>query len=281
MPEGDTVYALARRLDTALRDRVLIRGELRVPAHATEDLAGHRVLGHVTHGKHLLTRLSGGLTLHTHMRMAGSWTVSGSGRWLPSTVMPDVRVVLRTDRPAAYGVRLPVVDLLRTRDEAEVIGHLGPDPLRADWDLAEAIRRVAADPDRPLVAALLDQRCVAGFGNLWANELCFLRGHSPWTAVGAVDVSALLDLGARALRHSATVPGAMQVTTGRRRKSEQHWVSGRAGRPCFRCGTTIHVVDEVPNDPERRRTWWCPTCQPGPHPPSPRSRTDSKRQGSV
>ncbi|TFV59375.1 Fpg/Nei family DNA glycosylase [Mycobacterium sp. PS03-16] len=266
MPEGDTVYALARRLDAALRDRVLTHGQLRVPAHATADLAGHTVLEHVTHGKHLLTRLSDELTLHTHLRMSGSWTVSEQGRWLPPAVLPDVRVVLRTAGPAAYGVRLPVVELLRTRDERDVVGHLGPDPLRTDWDPDEAARRIAAQPDRPLVAALLDQRCVAGFGNLWANELCFLRGHSPWTPVGAVDVGALLRLGARALRHSATVPGAMQVTTGVRRKGEQHWVAGRAGRPCLRCGTTVQVVAEVVNDPERRRTWWCPTCQPGPAP---------------
>jgi endonuclease VIII len=264
VPEGDTVYALARRLDSALRHRVLTYGELRVPAHATAVLAGHTVLAHVTHGKHLLTRLSGDLTLHTHLRMSGSWTISSSGRWLPPGVMPDVRVVLRTDGPAAYGVRLPVVDLIRSRDEDGVIGHLGPDPLREDWDIAEAARRIEADPGKPLVAALLDQRCVAGFGNLWANELCFLRGHNPWTPVADVDVPALLDLGARALRHSATVPGAMQVTTGNRRKGEQHWVAGRAGRPCLRCGTRVRVVAEVANDPEQRRTWWCPTCQPEP-----------------
>jgi formamidopyrimidine-DNA glycosylase len=207
--------------------------------------------------------LSGDLTLHTHLRMSGSWTVSPTGRWLPRTVMPDVRVVLRTDGPAAYGVKLPVVDLVRTRDEHDVTGHLGPDPLRADWDADDAARRLLEVPQRPLVAALLDQRCVAGFGNLWANELCFLRGHHPWTPVHDVDVPALLELGARALRHSATTPGAMQVTTGIRRKGEQHWVAGRAGRPCLRCGTTVRVVAEVAGDPERRRTWWCPSCQPG------------------
>lgn len=263
MPEGDTVYALARRLDRALRDRVLTLGELRVPRHATDHLAGHTVLAHDTHGKHLLTRLSGGLTLHTHLRMSGSWTISAEGRWLPRARMPDVRVILRTDGPAAYGISLPVVDLLRTVDEPDVVGHLGPDPLRDDWDLAEAVRRMQSQPDRPLIAVLLDQRCVAGFGNLWANELCFLRGHNPWTPVGAIDARALLTLGARALRHSATVPGAMQVTTGNRRKGESHWVAGRAGRPCLRCGTRVRVVAEVANDPERRRTWWCPVCQPG------------------
>ncbi|MCV7432891.1 DNA-formamidopyrimidine glycosylase family protein [Mycolicibacterium bacteremicum] len=266
MPEGDTVYALARRLDAALQGRALTVGRLRVPAHATDDLAGLTVLEHDTHGKHLLTRLSDDLTLHTHLRMSGSWTVSAEGKWLPRATMPDVRVVLRTDGPAAYGVRLPVVDLLRTRDEATVIGHLGPDPLRADWDPVEAAARMAATPERPLAAVLLDQRCVAGFGNLWVNELCFLRGHSPWTPVGDVDIDALLELGARTLRHSATTPGAMQITTGMRRKGEQHWVAGRAGRPCLRCGTRVRVVAEVPGDPERRRTWWCPVCQPGPAP---------------
>jgi endonuclease VIII len=264
VPEGDTVYALARRLDTAMRDRVVTLGDLRVPAHATADLSGRTILDHATHGKHLLTRFSGDLTLHTHMKMSGSWTISAQGRWLPRSVMPDVRVVLRTDGPAAYGVQLPIVELVETSDEGSVIGHLGPDPLRDDWDIDEASRRLAADPDRPLAAALLDQRCVAGFGNLWANELCFLRGHSPWTRVGDVDVRALLELGARALRHSATAPGAMQVTTGNTRKGEMHWVAGRANRPCLRCGTRVRVVDEVPNDPEQRRTWWCPRCQPGP-----------------
>jgi formamidopyrimidine-DNA glycosylase len=267
MPQGDTVYALARRLDEALRGRLLLHGELRVPRHGTDDLSGRTVLGHDTHGKHLLTRLSDDLTLHTHLRMSGSWTVSPTGRWPPRAVMPDVRVVLRTAGPAAYGVRPPVVDLLRTRDEASAVGHLGPDPLRDDWDLELALRRMETDSMRPLVATLLDQRCVAGFGNLWANELCFLRGHYPWTPVADVDLRALLALGVRALRHSATVPGAMQVTTGIRRKGEQHWVAGRAGRPCLRCGTCVQVTAEVPNDPERRRTWWCPTCQPGPDPP--------------
>src|SRR3954465_9421490 len=91
-------------------------------------------------------RLSGDLTLHTHLKMSGSWTISPTGRWLPPTVMADVRVVLRTDGPAAYGVPLPVVELLRTRDEAAVVGHLGPDPLRDDWDSCEAARRLEADP---------------------------------------------------------------------------------------------------------------------------------------
>lgn len=267
MPEGDSVHRLRRRLEGALDGRRLTEGRLRVAAHADADLAGVTVLGHDSHGKHLLTRFDNGDTLHTHLRMQGSWSVVRAGRRLPRHVWPTVRVLLRTDDgPTAHGLDLPVVDLLRTADESTVIGHLGPDPLRADWDLAEAVRRMGADPERPLAAVLLDQRTVAGFGNLWVNELCFLRGHSPWTPVGEVDLDRLLALGARALRHSALVPAAYQVTTGIARRGESHWVAGRAGEPCRRCRTPIRVVAAVPNDPEQRRTWWCPSCQPGPSP---------------
>jgi len=267
MPEGDSVYLVARKLDRGLKGRRLARTDLRTPKVATIDLAGRSVVEHVTHGKHLLTRLSGDLTLHTHLRMQGSWTVTNTGRRLPSRLMGDVRVVLETVKgPTAYGFLLPVVDVVHTSRERDLVGHLGPDPLRDDWDPDEAVRRLSSDPDRTLAAALLDQRLMAGLGNLWVNELCFLRGHSPWTPVGEVDMPALVRLAARALRTSAFRPGAYQVTTGNTRRGEQHWVTGCAGRPCQRCGTPIRVVDEVVNDPDQRRTWWCPVCQPGPVP---------------
>jgi formamidopyrimidine-DNA glycosylase len=263
MPEGDSVFRLAVRLRTSLDGRTLKRGDLRVPAHATDSLGGLRVAGHVTHGKHLLTRFDGGLTLHTHLRMQGSWTVTAPGRRLPGSLLSDVRVILEVDGgPTAYGVHLPVVDLLPTSAEHDVVGHLGPDPLRNDWSAQEAVRRLRRDPGQRAAAALLDQRNIAGFGNLWANELCFLRGIHPDTAMGDVDVSALVALGARCLRFSATQPGAHQVTTGNLRRGERHWVAGRAGNPCLRCGTTVLVRAEVPGDPGRRRTWWCPRCQP-------------------
>ncbi|WP_299166898.1 DNA-formamidopyrimidine glycosylase family protein [uncultured Arthrobacter sp.] len=263
MPEGDSVFRLAARLRKALDGRALKRGDLRVPAHATDALDGVRVIEHDTHGKHLLTRLDSGLTLHTHLKMQGSWTITALGKRLPRRLLPEVRVILETDDgPTAYGLNLPVVDLLFTRAEGDVIGHLGPDPLRDDWSAKEAARRLSDDPGQRVAAALLDQRNVAGFGNLWASELCFLRGVHPDTAIGAIDVPALVALGARCLRFSATQPGAHQVTTGNTRKGEQHWVAGRANRPCLRCGTTILVRAEVPGDPGRRRTWWCPRCQP-------------------
>lgn len=268
------MWRVARRLDRTLSGRTVSSSDVRVPRYATADLSGREVLTTVPRGKHLLTRFSGGLTLHTHLRMDGEWAVVGAGKRLPRRLMPDVRILLRTgpDGPTAYGLRLPVVELLATTNESSAVGHLGPDLLGDDWDPVEAARRLGERPDRPLAAALLDQRNLAGLGNLWVNELCFLRGHSPWTPVGEVDLPPLLDLAHRLLRFSVSgvVTGqrTAQVTTGDPRPGHDHWVSGRAGRPCRRCGTAIQVVAEVPGDSERRRTWWCPHCQPGPLAPS-------------
>ena len=270
MPEGDSVFLLARRLERRLAGRVVTRSDFRVPALATRDVAGRTVLGHATHGKHLLTRFSGGLTLHSHLLMDGEWAVTGPGKRLPRRLLPDVRLLLELDDgQTAHGLRLHQLDLLPTDQETRVVGHLGPDPLREDWDEDDAVRRLGADPARPLVSALLDQTLVAGWGNLWANELAFVVGRSPWTPVGELDVRALVRLGAKALRHSAHVPGAYQVTTGNAARGESHWVAGRQRRPCLRCGTPVRMVDEVPNDPDNRRTWWCPHCQPGPGRPGP------------
>lgn len=274
MPEGDSVYKLARRLDRALLGRTITSTDLRVPRLATRDLTGREVLEHATHGKHLLQRFSGGVTLHSHLLMDGEWTVTRPGKRLPPRLQHQVRVVLGTRDGTAWGLRLHQLDLVATSAESELVGHLGPDLLHEDLDRAEAVRRLLVDPATPLVSAVLDQTRVAGLGNLWANELAFILGVSPWTPIGEVDVPRLVDRAATALRHSATVEGAYQVTTGLNRRGETHWVAGRQRRPCLRCGTTVLMVDELPNDPAHRRTWWCPRCQPGPGPetrvPSPR-----------
>jgi endonuclease-8 len=268
VPEGDSVWKVARKLDSALKGHVLAKAELRVASLVGAELVGATVVENVTWGKHLLIRFGNGQTLHTHLRMDGSWTVVRPGRVLPRQLHPDIRVLLAAvDGPTAYGLLIPVVELVPTAHEDRVVGHLGPDPLRDDWDEAEAVARLGAQPERPVVAALLDQRAMAGLGNLWVNEVCYLRGVSPWTPVADVDLPALVRLAARALRHSAKVPGAYQVTTGNNRRGQEHWVAGRAHQRCYRCRTLIKVVDGVQDDPERRRTWWCPTCQPGPPPP--------------
>ncbi len=271
MPEGDSVWKAARRLREQLVGRVVTRSEFRVPQHATADLSGRSITAFDSYGKHMLTRFSGGLTLHTHFEMDGAWQVVGPGKVLPRTFDDDeIRLVLATDGPTAYALRMPVLELLSSGDESSVIGHLGPDLLGPSWDEGEAVRRLGADPERPLVEALLDQRNLAGIGNLWAVETCFLRGHSPWTPVLGVDLSAAVQLARRMMRHSLEHAG--QVTTGDTRRGRTHWVYGRAERPCRRCGTPVAFRDsQTLAEPEhgtrfRRETWWCPSCQPGPFP---------------
>lgn len=265
MPEGDSVYRLAVRLRAALDGATLRTGRLNVPAHATENLAGRVVVGHRTHGKHYFTDFDDGTSTHTHLRMSGSWTVTAAGKSLPRRLLPDVRVLLAAvDGPTAYGLTIPVVDYGTTAAMNDVVAHLGPDPLHEIFDVDRAAANISAQKNRPVVATLLDQRVVAGPGNLWANELCFLRGLWPWRPSESVDARALLTLMQRAMTHSATAPGAYQVTTGTNIRGRSHWVAGRAGKPCLRCGTVIEVRAEVPGDPDRRRTWWCPWCQPEP-----------------
>jgi endonuclease VIII len=263
VPEGDSVWKTARRMRGHLVGRTVTRSDFRVPQLATVDLAGQQVTAFESVGKHLLTRFSGGLTLHTHLRMDGSWTVTGPGKHLPRAFADEVRLALHTDGPTGWALRMPVMDLVPTEREADVVGHLGPD-LLGDWDEDEAVRRLSTDPQRPLVEALLDQKNLAGLGNLWAVETCFLRGRSPWTPVAEVDLLATVRLAHRMLRHAVEHPG--MVTTGDTRRGQTHWVYGRAGRPCRRCGTPVDYRDVVPGTPYSRECWWCPRCQPGPAP---------------
>lgn len=257
------MYRLAARL-RQVDGAVVHDGELRGGPSAGLRLAGRRVVGHATHGKHLLTRFDDGTTLHTHMRMQGSWTVTAAGRRLPAAAARDARVRMRLDDGrCVWGLSLPVVEHLPTGDEARLLGHLGPDLLHEPFDQAEAARRLRGAAGATIRTALLDQRVVAGLGNLWVNELCFLRGVHPRATAADVDADALLALARRMLLHSATTPDAYQVTTGRRGRGQRHWVVGRAGRPCLRCGTVVQARDEVDvvGSPARR-SWWCPRCQP-------------------
>src|SRR5271166_1291520 len=146
MPEGDVVWRAARQLDAALAGRVLTRSDFRVPRYATADLTGRTVLEVVSRGKHLLTRVEGDLTVHTHLRMDGSWRVWPAGRYPPRD--HRVRLVIENSQWQAVGFALGVVEVLRTAREVSVVGHLGPDLLGPDWDLDEAIRRLREQPDR-------------------------------------------------------------------------------------------------------------------------------------
>ena len=275
MPEGDTVWLAGQRLRTALAGKPLTQSDFRVPQLATSDLTGRTVLDVVPRGKHLLTRIEGGLTLHTHFRMDGTWHLYAPGD--RRTGGPDwqVRVVLANDTWEAVGYRLPVVELLDTADEDRVVGHLGPDVLGPDWDLPAALRRLTQDPTAEIGMALLDQRNLAGLGNLYRTETLFLRGLTPWVQVGDVaDLAALVQTGRRLM---VTNRGHWeQTTTGSLRRGEDHWVFERAGRPCRRCGIRI-VSAEQGVAPYTRLSYWCPHCQQGPAPAPTRTPTRQQR----
>ncbi|KNE79975.1 MULTISPECIES: Fpg/Nei family DNA glycosylase [Streptomyces] len=264
MPEGDTVWRTARRLHEALAGDRLVRCDLRVPKLATADLSGRRVLEVVPRGKHLLSRFEGGLTLHSHLRMDGAWRVFAAGERPRGGPDHEIRAILGTAARTAVGYRLPVLDLLRTGDEDTVVGHLGPDPLGPGWDPEEARRRLLADPARPLGEALLDQRNLAGLGNVYKSELCFMLRLSPWLPVGEVPSPARpIALAAKLL--DLNKARASRVTTADPRRDRRLWVYGRAGRPCLRCGTPVRTAGQ--GEPGRERdTYWCPRCQPGPYP---------------
>lgn len=266
MPEGDTVWQTARRLHTALAGRVLTRSDLRVPRYATVDLTGRGVLGVTPRGKHLLTRIEGGLTLHSHLRMDGSWKVYASGQRWSGGPGHQIRVVLGNSERTAVGYRLPVLDLVRTADEHRVVGHLGPDLLGPDWDPDAALANLLKDPARPLGEALLDQRNLAGIGNVYKSELCFLLRATPWLPIGEL-------LPERAARIPALAKKLLEANRDRpvrsttQRRGQDLFVYGRAPRPCPRCHTSIRVGDQGDGSRERP-TYWCPTCQAGPAPHS-------------
>jgi endonuclease VIII len=258
VPEGDVVWRTARQLHEALAGRVLVRSDFRVPRYATVSLAGRTVTETVSRGKHLLTRVEGDVTVHTHLKMEGSWRISRAGGYPPRD--HRVRLVLANDTWQAVGQQLGIVEVIRTSRESDTVGHLGPDLLGPDWDAGEAVRRIAAAPDRPIGEALMDQRNLAGIGNLYKSETLFLRGVSPWRAAAEVDSMAeVVELARRMLEANKERIG--QVTTGNPARGEQTWVYGRAGRPCRRCGTPIRRGEQGPVL-EERITFWCPQCQP-------------------
>ena len=265
VPEGDTVWRVTRQLDAALAGRVLTRSDFRVPRFATTNLAGRPVTQALARGKHTLIRVGGGVTVHTHLRMDGSWRIRPAGRFPPSDYR--VRLVLENAQWQAVGFLLGVVEVLQTAREDRAVGHLGPDLLGPGWDPAEAVRRLLGEPDRPIGEAVLDQRNLAGIGNLYKAEVLFLRGVSPWQPVGqAGELEPLVDLAQCLLE--ANKERMAQVTTGNPARGQETWVYGRAGRPCRRCGTRI-LADGYAGrggPAQERVTFWCPSCQPGPGP---------------
>lgn len=264
MPEGDTVWLSAKHMHDALAGQTLTVTDFRVPRHATADLTGRRVLEVAPRGKHMFIRLDDGTSIHTHFMMTGSWRIFGPGQRWNGGPSHEIRAVLSTVSATAVGYRIPVVDLLATIDEPRLVGHLGPDLLGADWDLDEALRRLEAQPDREIAEALLDQRNLAGIGNLYKAETLFLSGITPWTPVAEVRSLERVVMLARKLILANRDHWA-QSTTGSLRRGEEHWVYRRANTACRRCGTTIRRARQG-DGAEDRVSFWCPSCQAGPGP---------------
>ncbi len=260
MPEGDTVYRTAKNLNQVMAGTVLTRCDIRVPKFATVDLTGETVHEVVSLGKHLLTRV-GEYSIHTHLKMEGSWHIYARGsRWRRPAF--EARIVLDNADWSTVGFSLGVVEVLPRAEESDAVGHLGPDLLGPGWDAEEALRRLAADPDRAIGLTLLDQRIMAGLGNVYRAELCFLRGVLPTRPVRDVpDLPGLIDLSRRTML--ANRDRSERTFTGDLRKGRMRYVYGRMGKPCLRCGTPIQA-GEVGPEGKRRTTYWCPRCQPLP-----------------
>nr|WP_221634712.1 DNA-formamidopyrimidine glycosylase family protein [Nocardioides luti] len=254
-------------LDRSLTGHELVRSDFRVPQHATADLSGGTVVGTVSRGKHLLTRVDRGSeswTLHTHLKMEGAWRVLDHGRKWPRPVH-QARVVLHTDTKVAVGFSLGIVELIERSAEDDVVGHLGPDLLGPDWDEAEALRRLHEHDDLPIGEVLLDQTRLAGIGTMYRAELCFISGVHPTLPVG--DVPDLTRLVRRAKQMlELNKERAIQSTTGDLRERERMWVFRRDRSPCRRCRTPI-AVDMFGVPGRERAAYWCPSCQPAPAAP--------------
>src|ERR1700682_2121009 len=255
MPEGDTVWHTAENLREALVGRTLTRCDIRVPRYATTDLTGLVVDEVVSRGKHLFIRV-GPASIHSHLKMEGSWR-GGPGR--PSRAGHRIRIILEAGSGAdwvqAAGVDLGVLEVLDRDQDHDVVAHLGPDLLGDDWDARTAAANLSADPDRPLADALLDQRVMAGVGNVYCNELCFVTGHRPTAPVKAVSDPLRMVQRARDMLWLNRSRWD-RCTTGDTRPGQRLWVYGRAGQPCRRCGTAI----ESDGSGDRVRVWG-PVCQ--------------------
>ena len=273
MPEGDTIFRAARTLHRVFAGTIVTRFESVFPAlnRVAEDspIVGRTIESVTSRGKHLIVALSGGLLLRTHMRMNGSWHVYPSGApWRRPA--RDMRVLLGTSDAVAVGFNVPVAEFVRTRDLGRhaVLKALGPDLLDPSFDRAEAKRRMRQRSRDAIGDVLLNQRVIAGIGNVFKAEVLFLAGVNPFAPVAALTDASLdrvIDIAVEQLAANVmTATQTLSRAVGRRTTrsldpNEKLWVYGRGGRPCRRCGTPIASRAA---GPEARLTYWCPRCQP-------------------
>lgn len=250
MPEGDTVWHTAENLRRALVGRTLTRCDVRVPRFATVDLTGEVVDEVCSRGKHLFIRV-GPASVHSHLKMDGSWRVGNR----PARINHRARIILEANDICAVGIDLGLLEVLDRAHDGDVVAHLGPDLLGDEWDAKVAAANLTAHPDRPIAETLLDQRVLAGIGNVYCNELCFVSGRLPTAPVAAVTDPHRLVTRARDMLWANRYRWN-RCTTGDTRAGRQLWVYGRAGQPCRRCGTRINY-----DATGQRVSYWCPACQ--------------------
>lgn len=274
MPEGDTIFRAAATLQRALAGKRVERFESVFPAltrvHDDHPFTDATIESVAAHGKHLLMRFSNGYVLRTHMRMNGSWHIYRRGEaWQRSR--HRMRVLVATADFEAVGFDIPVAEFIKERAVARhaELSKLGPDLLAADFDRGEALRRLRQRASSEIAEGLLNQRVIAGLGNVYKSEVLFLCGVNPFARVGGLasgQLECLVDTGRRLL--AMNVSGALapmttyvgrRRTTGRSAPEERLWVYGRARLPCRRCGTAIAVRKQ---GADARLTYWCPACQP-------------------
>lgn len=274
MPEGDTIFRAAAALHRALAGARVVRFETGLAHLARVDdttpISGREIERCESIGKHLLIWFSGDLALRTHMRMSGSWHLYRPGEGWQRPVR-DMRVRLDTERWVAVAFSVPVAEFIRRADlpRSRALAALGPDVLNTEFDRTEALRRLAAAGPRPLGEVLLDQRVLAGIGNVFKSEVLFLCGLDPFrpaTLLTDEDRARIVDTAVRLMRANtgagagsgiATYRG-LRRTTRQARPGDNLWVYGRAGKPCRKCGTPIESR-KVGLD--ARTTYWCAGCQ--------------------
>lgn len=268
MPEGDTVFRQAAVLHAALGGKVLTASDFRVPKYATVDLSGRTVEQVIARGKHLLMRV-GDLTVHSHLKMEGTWHVyprdaaGARPRWRRPA--HTARCVLRTQDQEAVGFSLGELNILSSAEEKEKLAHLGPDLLGPDWDPAEATRRLLSAPQRSIGVALLDQSNLAGVGNVFRSEICFLAGVLPSRPVAEVaNLARVIELSEKLLTVNRL--RIRRCTTANPTSGPPYWVYGRGGKPCMRCGTRLRKSELGEAElrkaaVEDRVIYFCPSCQ--------------------
>lgn len=273
-PEGDTIFRAARTLHRALAGHTVVRFVSMFPAltrvHDDTPLTGRTIDSVRPAGKHVVMTFSGGLVLRTHMRMNGSWHVYRPGeRW--QRPRRDMRIVIATEGFEAVGFNIPDAEIIPAKGVARnrALSSLGPDLLASDFDAAAARTRIRARAEEPIAQVLLDQRVVAGIGNVYKSEVLFASRVDPFTPVARLSdaqIDTLVDTARRFLRANVsdslapmTTYTGFRRTTRRDAPTERLWVYGRAGQPCRRCGTAIECRKQ---GVDARTTCWCPVCQP-------------------